>query len=261
MITYSPSLMRGLTLLFVLASIMGCEDEEPSTAATMECTMGLSSNAALQGKLTIEDAYLHILKIDLQANSTTGGQSILSSENSDAESPIFLTGGDNMTPFHFDAQQGNYDPLILTLILRPDTYQLKITEEEGVPPTVDFADFLQNGKPSLAFAGKFTNRGQAVKVYIALNIPDKLIFPAAQKSQSLISLGKENRAKITLDPAVILQDITVQSLEAATMIEYLGQPLILIHPQFNSSLYNDIEARMLTPEKVFKSEIIIKSNG
>jgi hypothetical protein len=251
-----PSITRGLTLLLAIALFAQCEKEDPSTEATIETTLALQTNAALQGKLTIEQAYVHALQIDMVAKRTDGSQFTFSLANPEEDKKVRVqaSGG---TPFNIPAQQGKYDPIDVTLTLQQDIYQLVVTPGSDVtPPVPDYADFLATAKPSIAFSGKFNNRGHSTRVYIALNIADRLHMQASQLGKSTVALSKENRAKFTIDPAWILQDITTVEIEDAISFDYLGEKTILIHPDFNADLYEQIVERLFEDENGVKVELI-----
>jgi hypothetical protein len=262
MINTSPSIIRGILLLFIIAVLTGCEKDDPSTEASIEVVMNLNTNAAMQGKLTIEQAFATAMQIEMVAKRTDGTQFTFSQENTAEDKEINLL-SQNANAFNIPAQQGKYDPIEITLTLQPDPYQLKVTSgTEGNPPTVDFADFLQNANPSLLFAGKFNNRGASTKVYVSLNIGDRIKAQATQTSTSAVALSKENRAKFSFDPAYILQDLTTADLEGAITFDYLGNPTILIHQDFNADLYELILERMFEDQQSLKVDIVqIGSKG
>jgi hypothetical protein len=255
MLTNSPSILRGLIFLTVLGLFAQCEKDEPSTEASIESTMELTTNAAMQGKLTIEQSFIYPLQIDMVAKRTDGNQFTFSQTNVGEDKKVRLTGM-NKAPFEIPAQQGKYDPIDITLTVQPDPYELIITPgTEGNPDVVDYADFLANAKPSLFFSGKFNNRGQNTKVVISINISDRIRVQATQLGKPAIALSKQNRVKFTVDPSYILQDLTVQALESASKFDHLGEPTILIHRDFNPALYDDVIDRMFEDGAV-KAELI-----
>jgi hypothetical protein len=256
MIKKSPSAKRGVLLLFVAILFAQCEKDDPSTEATIDPTMEVFTNSAVQGKLTIEQAYVQPLQLDFLAKRTDGNQFTFSQENSQEDKKVRLISPDG-TPFSIPAQQGKYDPIEVTMTLQEDPYILKVTPgTDGNPPTVDYADFLANAKPSFVFSGKFTNRGESTRVYIALNIAEKLRINATQAGTTAVSLSKVNRAKFVFDPAFMLQDITTQDLESSVSFDYLGEKTILIHQAFNSGLYDDIIDRIFESAGAMKVEMI-----
>ena len=246
MIMKSPSITRGLLLLFVIALFTQCEKDEPSTEASIETTMALYTNAAMQGKLTIEQAFIQPLQIDFIGKRTDGNQFIFQYQNTSEDKRIRLVGSGTTDPvFSIPAQQGKYDPLEINITLQQDPYQLVVTPgTEGNPPVVDYAAFLANAQPSMVFSGKFNNRGQSVRVYVALNIADRIRTQGMQLGKSPVALSKENRASFAFDPAYILQDLTVADLESAVSFNHLGEKTILIHQDFNEDLYEVIVDRL-----------------
>ena len=222
-------------LLLVIALFTQCDKDEPSTEASIETTMALHTNAAMQGKLTIEQAYIHPLQIDLTAKRTDGNQLTFSHTNDAEDKKVRLVGsGATEALFSIPAQQGKYDPIDINITLQQDPYQLIVTPgSDGSPAVVDYAEFLAQAKPSMAFAGKFNNRGQSTRVYVALNIGDRIRTQGTQLGKSAVALAKENRANFSFDPAYILQDLTVAHLENAIAFDYLGERTVLIHQEFN----------------------------
>jgi hypothetical protein len=256
MIQRSPSLTRGLLLLFVAVFFAQCDKDEPSTEAMIETTMEVYTNSAMQGKLTIEQFYIQPTQIDFLANRTDGNQFTFVQENNLEEKRLGLIGTSGSI-FNVPAQQGKYDPVEITMTFVQDAYALKVTPgADGNPPTVDYADFLLNATPSMIFSAKFNNRGESTRVYIALNLADRLRIDATQSGTSSVALSKVNRAKFVFDPAFMLQDLTTQALENAISFDYLGEKTILIHQDFNSDLYDDIVDRIFETTGAMKVDII-----
>ncbi len=254
-------------LLIVVAVFTQCDTEDPSMEASIETTMALQTNAAMQGKMTVEQAYLHVLQVDMVAKRTDGNQFTFSHSNEAEDKRINLTGSGSGTAellFNIPAQQGKYDPIDISLTLQPDTYELIIVPaSEATPENVDFADFLANGKPSIAFSGKFNNRGQSTRVLVALNIGDRVRTQATQLGKSPVGLAKQNRANFTIDPSTILQDLTTADLERAKSFLHLGERTILIHEQFNEDLYEKVIDRLFDDARsaVRVNVIAIETNG
>ena len=53
--TIDKNLVKVIAFLFALLLFAQCEKEEPSTEATLETSISLFTNAAVQGKLTIDE--------------------------------------------------------------------------------------------------------------------------------------------------------------------------------------------------------------
>jgi hypothetical protein len=256
----NKSIVNGLALVCVALLFMQCEKDEPSMEATMETKMGLTSNAATQGKLTIENAWIRATALEIVAENTDGNQTKIAAQNTNPDPSITLINGDNPTPFKFDLTRGNYEPVNLSLSSQEDTYSLQFPNGPEAAP--DFEDFLANAKTSMGFVGKFTNRGETIRVYVALNIMNRLNFPALQGNLPLVGISAENVAKIVIDPAYLLAPLTTQRLESAMTFTYQGQKTIFIHPQYNADIYIDIEERMFDTRNFVRAEIIaVRTNG
>jgi hypothetical protein len=216
----------------------------------------------MQGKLTIEQAYIQALQIDMIANRTDGNQFTFSQANPSDDKKIVLIGSIE-TLFNIPGQQGKYDPIDISLTLGEDPYQLVVTPgTDGNPPTVDYATFIQQATPSMFLSCKFNNRGESTKVIIALNIPNQMRVEASQLGSTAVSLSKQNRAKFSFRPDYLLQDLTSQHLEDAVTFDYLGEKTILIHEDFNSDLYDMIIDRVFEYENILDIEMIeIRTNG
>jgi hypothetical protein len=248
--------------LFLIATLTQCSNEEPSTQATIEATVSLYSNAAVQGKVTIESAFMHASQLDIVSTRTDGSSFTFTRTNDAPQEQIVLSTTRETALFNLDAQQGEYNAMEFSLFPVADPYTLKVTPATDTSPaTVDFQEFLEQAKPTMAFVGKFNNRGQNTRIYIALNFSDQLRFNGTQKSKTVVGLSKENRAKITFNPEYLLQDITTQELEDADVFDYLGQPTILIHKDFNSGLYRQIEDRLLEEQNYIRAELIPLNNA
>lgn len=255
-----PCWGRGLLFLFSIVLFSQCDKEEPSTEASIETSMELFSNTAMQGKLTIEGATVQALQVDMVAKRTDGNQLTFSQSNSSDDKTINLVGGSS--PFRLPAQQGKYDPIQVSLTFQADPYELVVTPGSNEnPPSVDFGSFLQNAKPSMMFNGTFNNRGQSTTVYVALNIPDRLRIDATQLGSTLVALGRENRARFVIDPSYLLQGITIQTLESADSFDYNGEKIILIHERFNVDIYEDIFDRLLDSSAIRVDIIEIGKKG
>jgi hypothetical protein len=261
MMMKSPSIVRGMVFLFTLVLFTQCEKEEPSTEATLKTSLNLFSNAAMSGKLTIQDAWIYAEDLTLEMNTASGERNTYHSVHATPETRLMLNGiGD--APFNYDITIGKYEPVSLTLNLASDPYTLTFADNGSGAEVPEFAEFLNNARPSIAFAGRYTNRGQTIRVFIAINVTENLMFMGSQKTLTTVGVSRENLAKITVDAAWLLQDITTADMEAAQVIDYQGQPMIFIHPDFNEDLYIDIEDRLLQPNSFLEADFIeLNSNG
>ena len=132
-----PSITRGVLFLSAIVLFAQCEKEEPTTEASIEVTLGLYTNSALQGKLTVEQAILRPSQVDMLAKRTDGVQLTFSQVNADEDKAVNIAGTE-ASRFMLDAEQGKYDPLEVTLILEEDPYTLGVTPGTvETPPTVE----------------------------------------------------------------------------------------------------------------------------
>ena len=249
MITTKPSIIRGLSILVLAAMLFNCGEENDKVEnGQIDTRISLFSTAAMQGRLTINDAVLNLSRIEFEATSLNKNTIRSSKDLENSEQVFALAGNMNNNEIVLEAKIDRYNPLSLTLIPTPDQYTLEVTEIDGIK-TFDYTDFKNNAKPALLVSGKFENRGESTPVIIAIDNISPLEVFATQNAEPVIEISVGNLAEVTLNPAVWFEEITTQKLEAAERITVQGQEIIFIHNKFNTDLYNDIVFQLETPEK------------
>lgn len=255
-----PFYAKGLILLFISAFLVQCDKEELDSNGKINSSISLFSNAAIQGKITISDAYLNLERIEVLGTSPTLEVVSFSQNISDNDSRISLTG---ITPglIPITAKRNTYEPFSITLTLHNEPYNLLMESFQGenntVQETVNFGDFLQNAIPALFIQGKFDNRGKSIPVYIAITDTYPLRVTGKQANTPQVKIDLENRAEVFINPAYLLQNITTQKLEQADKLFHQQQEIIFIHPQFNSELYRSILDRLEDSENSMSLKVTV----
>jgi len=252
--------LRGLCIIALAGVLFSCGEENDKVEnGKITTTISLFTNAALQGRLTIDDAMLNLSRIEFEATSL-GKNTIRSSKDfENSEQTFALTEKMKSNGFVTEAKIDRYNPFSFTLTSIPDSYNLEILETNGIK-TFDFDAFKNNAKPALLVTGKFDNRGASTPIIIAIDAISPLEVFATQNGEPLIEVNVENLAEINLNPAVWFENISTQKFETAETITVQGRETIFIHSKFNTELYDDIMLQLETPEKSMTLTMTITKN-
>jgi hypothetical protein len=272
MMALLPGLYRGLTFLFILSFLVGCDLEEQTTSSEIDCNLSLSHNTAMAGKLTIDYAALSLTQIDIHATQPDGSIQTFTKTIPVEQEKFILTSNNLAEGVTIEAKQGDYDPMEMTMLLKKEEdYHLKylvaedsvINKDDGIANIIriDFADFLLNSKSAFVLSGRIDEQGKDILMYVAINSVNHLNVDATQTEKPGVHLGLENKARLTIDPAVLLTDITTAKLDAADRVVHEGQEIIFIHSNFNSRLHRSIVQQFEDPDNAIKLQVVeVKGN-
>lgn len=237
--SFANSFFRSIAVVFLAFSLFQCSEEEPDNSALINCDLSLFSNAALQGKITLNQAVLNVEQI--QFTGTKPSLSIISfSRTIPAEETLVgLINNDKM--IRIDAERNDYDPLSVTMTLGKDSYALEVPNDGSA---VNIDDYMQAATPSLIISGRFDNRGRSIPVHVAFPEVMPLKSIAEQYGSIKVTIDVENLAEIQINTGYLFDAITTQQLEAASKAMHQNQEVIFIHPGYNTGLYNLLLARL-----------------
>jgi hypothetical protein len=246
-------LCRFLAFALVAISFFGCSKDEPDNSAVINAELSLFSNAAMQGKITINQAVVNVEQIQITGTQPSLSTITFTHAVPDAESMIELINSDKSI-VRVDAERNDYDPLTVTLTLRKDSHELAVeTTENGVTTNID--SYLQQAQPSFLLNARFDNRGRSVPVYIAFPDVMPLKSIAEQYGSVQVKIDVENLAEIQINPGYLFDGISTQQLESAAKATHQNQEVIFIHPEFNSSLYTTMLSRLEEAQNSMKVKV------
>lgn len=235
-------LFRNLAIVFLAVSLFQCSEKEPDNSALINCDLSLFSNAAMQGKITINQAVINLDQVQVTGTQPSLNVVTFSKTLPADESRMELISNTNSI-IGLDAERNEYDPLSITLTLLSDTYELLVQDLE-TGPTANLDEYLQSAKPSFFLNAKFDNRGRSIPVYVAFPDVMPLKSVAQQYGSAEVRIDVENLAEIQINPGYFFDGITSQQLEAASRLTHQNQEVIFIHPAFNNSLYTSMLSRL-----------------
>ena len=228
-------LFRFLAIVLVAISFIGCSKEESDNSALINADLSLFSNAAMQGKITINQAVVNVEQIQVTGTQPSLSTVTFTRDVPDAESMIELINNDKSI-VRVDAERNDYDPLTVTLTLGKDSHDLVVeTTENGITTNID--SYLQQAKPSFLLNARFDNRGRSIPIYVAFPDVMPLKSIAEQYGSVQVKIDVENLAEIQINPGYIFDGISTQQLESAAKAISQNQEVIFIHPAFSSDLY------------------------
>ncbi len=234
----APPLFRHLAIALLAATFVQCSQDEPDNKALINCDISLFSNAAMQGKVTINQALINLNQIQVTGTQPSLSTSTFTKALS-ADDGIFDLMDPNSPSIRVDAERNDYDPLSLTLTLGSDSNSPQI---ENTAPNIE--SYLQSAKPAFLISARFDNRGRAIPIYVAFPAVSPLKSMAEQYGSVRVKIDVENVAEIQLNPGHLFDGLTTQQLEGATKATYQNQEVIFIHPNFNGALYDILLSRL-----------------
>jgi hypothetical protein len=311
-----------LAFLFTALVFSGCENEALEDAASMDCSFKLDRLTAANGKLIIDDSYLHMTSANIKG-LRDGSEDINASKNfTSTQGTVRLNGDDPLQPLRIPVPSGSYSQVTITLMLHQDNYALVLRDTVFGEPnnnggnggdddgdgddgdddngtggndtggtgtggtggytggtggytggtggsdsgsaggtggnsggsngsagragkTVDLADYLRHGKPSMLIAGTYTDGSTVIKVLVALDHSPVITFSSANTTPDTLVLNKNSShaALASFNTAILFQHITPAIIESADLINYRGTA-VFIHRDFNTTLFTAIDEKL-----------------
>jgi hypothetical protein len=105
--------------------------------------------------------------------------------------------------------------------------------------TADLNDFLLHAKPAVVLLGQYTKNNSIISVIVAVELAAIQMTPSTGDS---IVVAQEDKlsAIATFLPAAWFKTVSQQELDAANLIRFRGQPVMLIHKNFNATLHEKL---------------------
>lgn len=232
-------LTRNLVACSVFLFFAQCGPEDPETNGKINTSITLFSNAALQGKVTVNQAFLNVSQVSVSGTAPTQDVLTFSRKLSGDDAWIPLLSKDHK-PLEITGKINDYDPFNVTMSLAPETSGPVVTEDEsGITANLD--EYLPVARPALLLIGKFDNRGRSMPLIIAVTDVFPLTTAGVQYGSPRVHVDLENKLEIQISTGHLFSDITTTALENAQRVTYQGQEAIFIHPLVNSNLYASIE--------------------
>jgi hypothetical protein len=245
-------LFRNLAIVLLAVSFFSCSKDEPDNSALINCDLSLFSNAAMQGRITINQAVINLEQIQVTGTQPSLSTVSFSRSIPADESLIQLINSNSI--IRVDAERNNYDPLSLTLTFRTDSQDLQVeTTETGITANLD--SYMQAAKPSFFLNARFDNRGRSIPVYVAFPDVMPLKSIAEQYGSIEVKIDLENLAEVQINTGYIFDGISTQQLESASRAMHQNQEVIFIHPAFNSGLYTALLDRLEDAQNAVKVKV------
>ena len=121
-----------------------------------------------------------------------------------------------------------------------DQRSSNITDKQAV----DLDHFFQNAKPGIVIFGTWERNGQQVNVVFVVTDPTRISVRAMQDNGSRIVLEDQNASVVSFDPEQWVGNLTENELRDAVLQLYQGQPVLFIHKDFNSVLFEKLSSRL-----------------
>lgn len=119
----------------------------------------------------------------------------------------------------------------------------RITDADALP-SVDLDNFFRNARPGLLVIGTYQNNGKAMRLIFVGTGVERLTVPARQNDSPEIILTGSGSAEVTFDPERWFSSVTPAEIETAILQQYQGQPVLFIHPDHNSNLFQAVMPRI-----------------
>jgi hypothetical protein len=115
----------------------------------------------------------------------------------------------------------------------------RMSDNESSGP-LDLDDFFHNAKPAMFVTGTYENNGKTIRLIFAGSDIGILSVPARQGDSPTVIVGNQSVGDITFDAEHWFSSLSPANIESGTTQIYQGQPVLFIHPRFNSALYEAV---------------------
>ncbi|MCC5930557.1 MAG: hypothetical protein JJU28_15020 [Cyclobacteriaceae bacterium] len=246
---------RSVIFTVLLIGLMSCEaDDFFKSAARIDCYFSHSGGSILGGRLTIDQATVHLQEIEISGIRSNANDVQLNRSFPTEGGKYSLFSGDPAQPLIFDIPQGIYDRLSFLLYLRQNDYELKFERDDDDDDEieVDLYDYFKRATPAFLLRGKY--RKSNGKTYPFVLIVDDLI-------RLNVSARQGGNRQLVLEESVLYTAlieynlsywfglITPAMLDAAEIAEVEDaedddDDYLIIHKNINQNLYANIVARI-----------------
>jgi hypothetical protein len=211
--------LKRLLFLILLFGLQACEttDDVLKQPTGIDFNFGFTTNSALSGAVRFESGSLTLSRFSFEGERVQGDDAYFEKDFSDGLT-IGIFNGD--PALNFEIPQGTYNRI-----------------------EVEF-ELQSAGSQSLELRGSFTDDdGESYPLVLKLGNYYYLEVEANRnQSGGEINLLDDQRysAEIQLNPAHWFRELDEDDLEDAEIINYQGQPTLLISEQHNEELWDEI---------------------
>ncbi|HEY9487349.1 MAG TPA: hypothetical protein VIQ51_03410 [Chryseosolibacter sp.] len=110
--------------------------------------------------------------------------------------------------------------------------------------TVDLDNFFQNAKPGIVIFGTYDSNGKNLDIIFVVSGVEKISVRAKQNDCFNLELSSQNFAVVTFDLEHLFAGLSPTDIESAPTQLYHGRPLLFIHRDVNSPLFDLFISRL-----------------
>jgi hypothetical protein len=110
--------------------------------------------------------------------------------------------------------------------------------------SVDIDHFFQNARPGLVVTGTYQANGKILKLIFVVDDLASIRLTGRQNDSPAITLQKQNRADVLVNPAKLFEAITDSHLASSAIQTYQGLQIIFIHRDFNTPLFDALISKL-----------------
>ena len=255
---------KGIAIPFMIFFILtgGCEKEDFALPVGFSLHFTIKNEAILNGSITIDEIGLGLSMIDIRGYREQGDDVFLTRNIDNGESFIMTPTTTNMSE-NLDIPQGNYNPIVFSLIFKPDEYESDLTDDildwledldedddiQGLQESLGdiIEDYLENLTPCIILKGKFTYNNSTKHIVIVVN--DPLTFQIHGKnrnggSEVILDKNYGNNGNMQINPSYWFSIITPSVLNDAFIGLIDDEEYIFLSKYVNSQIYGAIFNRM-----------------
>jgi hypothetical protein len=255
---------KGISIPFIIFFILigGCEKEDFALPVGFSLHFTIKNEAILNGSITIDEIGLGLSMIDIRGYREQGDDVFLTRKFENGENFIIIPGTKYPTE-SLDIPQGNYNPVVFSLIFKPDEDEDDLTDDlidwledlkvgddiEGLQESLGdiIEDYMDNLTPCILFRGKFTYNSSTKNIVVVVNDPLTFqIHGQNRKGGSEVILDKNygNNGNLQFNPSYWFSVITPAMMNDAFIGLIDDQEYIFLSKYVNSQIYGAIFNRM-----------------
>jgi hypothetical protein len=247
-------------IFFIL--IGGCEKEDFALPVGFKLNFTINNEAVLGGSVSIDEINLGLNSLDIRGYREQGDDVFLTRNFVNGEQFKIIPGTTNPVEY-LDIPQGNYNPIVFSLIFKPDADEseyiddilewledLKVDDDiqklqESLGDIIE--DYLDNLTPCIILRGKFNYNSSTKHIVIVVN--DPLTFQIHGKNRnggSEVILDKNfgNSGNLQINPSYWFSVITPYMLNDAFIGLIDDEEYIFLSKYVNSQIYKAVFNRM-----------------